>query len=170
MTSHTAKLTGEATPDSPAIKALLRMFPGCERSTHDLPEEFYIVNEQTAFEALCRNIHEDSPFTASLLAYLKEGEYAPKIEQVMKVLRAGAFRMQDREISRMLFGSRMRLSPSRVERYFTCRLLTSVQAGLICRHAARWRFPRCSRGPSSFCAGTHGVSSWRKGLGRTFLG
>lgn len=83
------------------------MFPGCERSTHDLPEEFYIVNEQTAFEALCRNIHEDSPFTASLLAYLKEGEYAPKIEQVMKVLRAGAFRMQDREISRMLFGSRM---------------------------------------------------------------
>lgn len=130
VTSHTAKLTGEATPDSPAIGALLRMFPGCERSTHDLPEEFYIVNEQTAFEALCRNIHEDSPFTASLLAYLKEGEYAPKIEQVMKVLRAGAFRMQDREISRMLFGSRMRLSPSRVERYFTCPFAYFCSGGL----------------------------------------
>lgn len=130
LSCHTAKLTGEATPDSPALHKILTIFPDCARSTASLPESFYIANDQTAFETLCRNIRKDTPFTASLLEVVRRGPYADRLEQVLSVMQAGAFRIRDREISRMLFGSRMRLSPSRVERYFTCPFAYFCSGGL----------------------------------------
>ncbi len=130
VTSHTAKLTGEATPDSSIVAALAKMFPNCVHSTGELPEEFYIANEQTAFETLCRNIRSDTPFTAALMEYVRTTRYAPQLEQVLAMVHSGGFRMKNREISRMLFGSRMRLSPSRVERYFTCPFAYFCSGGL----------------------------------------
>ena len=46
------------------------------------------------------------------------------------MVRSGGFYIRDREISRMLFGNRMRLSPSRVERYFTCPFAYFCAGGL----------------------------------------
>lgn len=130
VTSHEAKLTGEATPDSVIITALEKMFPGCIHKVEELEDEFYIANDRTAFEVLCRNIRKDSDFTASLMEYVRHTEYAQRLEQVLAVVQSGGFRMKDREISRMLFGSRMRLSPSRVERYFTCPFSYFCSGGL----------------------------------------
>ena len=130
LSCHSAKLSGEATPDSPVLAKILRMFPGCARSAEELPEEFYIANDQTAFETLCRNIRKDTPFTASLIAYVRQTPYAARLEQVLAMVRSGGFYIRDREISRMLFGNRMRLSPSRVERYFTCPFAYFCAGGL----------------------------------------
>lgn len=127
---HEAKLTGEATPPSSVISALEKMFPNCEISAETLGDEFYIANNRTAFEILCRNIRKDTPFTASLMEYVKTTEYAQRLEKVLSVVRSGGFRIQDREISRLLFGSRMKLSPSRVERYFTCPFSYFCSGGL----------------------------------------
>ena len=82
LSCHSAKLSGEATPDSPVLAKILRMFPSCARSAEELPEEFYIANDQTAFETLCRNIRKDTPFTASLIAYVRQTPYAARLEQV----------------------------------------------------------------------------------------
>ena len=50
--------TGKRRPDSPAVQALLRIFPDCELSCQQLPEPFYIANDQTAFESFCRSLRE----------------------------------------------------------------------------------------------------------------
>ena len=135
VTCHAAKLTGEATPDSPAITALERMFADFApeqwtQSTAALSPLFYVANDQTAFETLCRILREDTPLTASLTAYVRTTPYAKRLQQVQQAMQSGSFRMQDRELSRLLFGNRMRLSPSRVERYFSCPFAYFCSGGL----------------------------------------
>ena len=130
VTCHTAKLTGEATPDSTLIGSMEKMFPGCASSVGELSELFYVANDQTAFEVLCRSIRQDTPTTASLMEYVRRSSYAGRLEQVLAMVQSGGFCIHSREISRMLFGSRMRLSPSRVERYFTCPFAYFCSGGL----------------------------------------
>lgn len=75
-------------------------------------ELFYVANDQTAFEVLCRSIRQDTPTTASLMEYVRSSSYAGRLEQVLAMVQSGGFCIHSREISRMLFGSRMRLTPS----------------------------------------------------------
>ena len=130
VSCHQAKLNGETTPDSPAVQALLRIFPDCELSCQQLPEPFYIANDQTAFESFCRSLRDDTPMTATLMEYLSHTDYAGGMQQVLEMLSSGSFRIKDPEIARALFGSRMRLSPSRIERYFTCPFAYFCAGGL----------------------------------------
>lgn len=130
VSCHQAKLNGETTPDSPAVQALLRIFPDCELSCQQLPEPFYIANDQTAFESFCRSLRDDTPMTATLMEYLSHTDYAGRMQQVLEMLSSGSFRIKDPEIARALFGSRMRLSPSRIERYFTCPFAYFCAGGL----------------------------------------
>ena len=130
LTNHMASLAGDLCPDSPAVGAMERIFGDFGQDMQDLPEDFYIANDRTAFQTLCRNLREDSPFTASLMEYVRGTAYAARLDTILSMMQAGDFRIQDREISRMLFGSNIRLSPSRIDKYFTCPFSYFCSAGL----------------------------------------
>lgn len=130
LTYHLAALSGDPCPESPAILSVERMFEGISSRMQDLPPEFYIANDRTAFQTLCRNLHEDTAFTSSLMEYVKHTPYANRLDSILTMMQAGDFRIRDKEISKMLFGNRLRLSSSRIEKYFTCPFSYFCSAGL----------------------------------------
>ena len=67
VTRHNfAKLTGEATGSRLLIGLLEKDVPGPASRCGELSELFYVANDQTAFEVLCRSIRQDNLTTASM--------------------------------------------------------------------------------------------------------
>lgn len=137
---HSALLTGELTPKSPIFNELEELFPDNVVSTVDMPIDFYIANDKTAFEALCRSIRKKDDYTAALYQHVKETKYQAELEKILLILQKGGFRIQSREISRMLFGKNMKLSPSRVENYFLCPFSYFCAGGLNLRARKKVEF------------------------------
>ncbi|WP_195276468.1 PD-(D/E)XK nuclease family protein [Anaerotruncus rubiinfantis] len=87
------------------------------------------VNEKTAFDAMTRCWREDSVREATLKAYFAEN--APRrMAQLESCSGAREFALYDRAAARRLFGREMRISPSKVERYYSCPFSYFCQVGL----------------------------------------
>lgn len=93
-----------------------------------------VTNRQTAREALLAHYGEDSPFAASLRECLRQDEAAARM--VCAAMRQ-PFRVEDRAVTGALYGSRVILSPSRIDRHFNCPFQSFCQDALRLRPLKR---------------------------------
>lgn len=82
-----------------------------------------VANEQSAFALFANVYHEDTPFTASLRAFLERYGSAGPLAALDAAALEKPARLRDPDVLQKLFGSRMRLSPSRLESFFRCPFL-----------------------------------------------
>lgn len=139
VTYHDALLTGESCLPSSIAEDIQALFPGILEGPDALPREAYAVNAATAFDLLCRSLQTDPALAASLEQCLPESD-VPRLERVRHLLENRGFRIQEREVARVLFGQRMRLSPSRVDTYFQCPFAYFCQSGLGLRPRRKVEF------------------------------
>ena len=86
---------------------------------------------RTAFLKLAEHYREDTPETAALREYLGSlPEYRDKAELLRRMLHPAPLRLTDPAAIRGLFGSRMQVSPSRIETFYQCRFRYFCASGL----------------------------------------
>lgn len=111
------------------VGQLLRLAP---QSTRTVPALAWAANGDTAFDQLTRLWGQGTAEEAALRGYF--AQTAPgRLENLAKSARPRQFQLSDYALARALFGETMRLSPSRVERYYSCAFSYFCQAGLRLR-------------------------------------
>ena len=86
---------------------------------------------RTAFLKLAEHYREDTPETAALREYLGSlPEYRDKAELLRRMLHPAPLRLTDPAAIRGLFGTRMQVSPSRIETFYQCRFRYFCASGL----------------------------------------
>ncbi len=102
-----------------------------------LGDLFFAVNDSTAFECLCSNYHQDNPLLSALDEHIRSSREARRLEQVESVLAREDFALDDQRLARELFGTIMRLSPTTVNKYFSCPFSYFCYSGLHLRSRKR---------------------------------
>jgi ATP-dependent helicase/nuclease subunit B len=118
-------LDGKALQPSAVIRQLENLFLRLEaKNVREKNSAADIWNEATAFEiyAANRRVESKSEFIASLKEYLlAEPKLAGRTGHLDGKFVPERFHIADREIAQRLIGKKLRLAPSNMERYFTCR-------------------------------------------------
>ena len=129
------KQSGAECRPSWMLARLLEIFPKLEAAPPPAFGEVYSAG--AARELLAAHYREDTPQTAALIALLGG-------EENLRGLARAAFKgergIDDRQTARALFGERMALSPSRVERYHRCAFSYFARDGLGLRRRERVAF------------------------------
>ncbi len=95
-----------------------------------LPREDRVYGPVTALWAYASLWNKDTPLRATLEQYLKESGQGALAGTLGHWPDSSQFAIQNPQVSRQLFGSTMRLSPSRVERYYNCPFAYFCASGL----------------------------------------
>lgn len=131
-------LKGRELLPSAIITQLTEMFPGLAARERDVL--FAISTEASAFRALSRNYREDTELSATLRAYFAGGDRAATLERMRRAECGTTHKIVDESAAKALFGSFMRLSPSRVERFYKCPFSYFVSDGLKIRKRGKVEF------------------------------
>ncbi|MCL2035155.1 MAG: PD-(D/E)XK nuclease family protein [Oscillospiraceae bacterium] len=110
------------------ILRLFEIFPKLPKPKQDILNG--ISNLKSAFEAYTIHIRENSGRTAALRAFLEENGYMSALLKIDGALEKKPHVISDKAIARELFGKFMRLSPSRVERFYKCPFSYFISDGL----------------------------------------
>ncbi len=99
-----------------------------------LPQAAFATTPEAAFDQLCTLYRENTPEAASLLAALEQSPLpAEKLALLTAADAPRHFTVRDIEALRRLTGRTLRVSPTRAERYFTCRF------AYFCEHVLHLR-------------------------------
>lgn len=117
---------------SEIITFISKQFPNAVmRTTDELTTEEKIEGRQAAFELLAEHFRENGYYSKNLLAYFSAlPEYENRIEALRRAAGGTDFRFKNPEVSKELFGMKMYLSATRVERYETCPFSYFCQYGM----------------------------------------
>ena len=110
------------------VSQLLEIFPKLPVPKQDILHG--ISGEKSAFEAYSRHVHENSSVSASLRAFLQGGPYADILSKIDEASEKKPHMIADKTVAEKLFGSFMRLSPSKVERFYKCPYSYFISDGL----------------------------------------
>jgi len=131
---HLSLSDGSECAPSPLIRSILSLTNNRALLTKEqLGELFFAANEATVFDTLCRQYRRDEPMISALYEYIKRADSGEKLEVLESVLSRRGFAMEDEEMASQLFGREMRLSPSNVDKYFSCPFSYYCYAGLRLR-------------------------------------
>ncbi|WP_040197599.1 PD-(D/E)XK nuclease family protein [Candidatus Soleaferrea massiliensis] len=129
-----ADAQGRALYPSVIVRELRGIFPALQIENADTGTLDAVVNQRTAFQWYAAHIRQDTPETVSMYCYLKkQPQLSARADKLMENLTKRPFRIEDRALSRELFGRRMFVSPSRVEKYHSCRFAYFCQNGMKAR-------------------------------------
>lgn len=100
-------------------------------STADLPKEYFIESEDAAFSALASGYNLNNSFKATLLEYFnKNDDFKGKLKSLEVAAGNKPIAFENPENSMKLFGETVRLSASRVEKFYNCPFAYFVNYGL----------------------------------------
>lgn len=127
---------GEALLPSVLFTQAKAMFPDarlCGEHSDDT-----VVNLPTAADALSGCWHDNTPRRASLETLLRQNGGGALVERIRSAAQKPVHQIQDKAVSLAVFGRDMRLSPSRIERYYSCpfSFLMSGPMGIRARRKA----------------------------------
>ena len=99
--------------------------------TAELPAEYFIESEESAFSAFSKNYLYNNEIKSTLKAYFEDKkEYEGKIE-ALKILSGNeSFGFKDSENSKKLFGEDVYISASKVESFYNCPFAYFMRYGL----------------------------------------
>lgn len=102
-------------------------------------------NTTTAFDLMAQSWQEPSQRQAALREWFST--HSPeKMSCLTTASQGGSFRVQEPQLARRLFGEELRLSPSRVERYYNCPFSYFCESGLKLRARRRVEFDPIASG------------------------
>lgn len=108
------------------VDTLCTLFPNITIKTSDVDPLHQIVNGKSAKAYLTKTIREDTPLTVTLRSIIEPQELH-KIDYVTKSV---SFKIDDPKITKQLFGTQLRLSPSKLEQYHRCAFSYFCSSGL----------------------------------------
>lgn len=129
---YTADLVGEKRAPSDIVTELKTALTLLQVSTFDtVPITDRLLSERAAFDYLIAHYRSRSSDTEALRAYFKDHEtYAPLTAAIDKLSDRHIRRITQRDLTRKLFGSEMRLSSTRIEAYHNCAFRYFCEYGL----------------------------------------
>lgn len=131
-------LLGRELLPSVIVSQLQSLFPELEPQQ---PEPFAAVaGESSAFQLLASQYHSDTPLIATLLEYFSTTAKSGALLRMKKAALRPPHALMDTVMAKELFGHRLRLSPSRVERYYRCPFSFFASDGLGLRARRRVEF------------------------------
>lgn len=113
---------GEKRMESDVLLMLRRMFPACQTRDYDtLPASFFLEGEQIAFEWLARHWHDDTPEKAAVLQHFRQSAaYRDRLHALRRAAHKETFKIKDKALAKALFGQKLVLSASQLEKYEEC--------------------------------------------------
>lgn len=137
LSYHLSLSDGSECAASTQFRSLLEGSRAKLLTKNDLGELFFAVNEATAFETLCRQYRLDNEAVSALYEYIRTSDSAQRLEKMEEVLNRQDFVIDDPTLARELFGSSMHLSPTNVNKYFSCPFSYFCYTGLHLRARKR---------------------------------
>lgn len=136
--SYCFSADGAELAPSPLVESLLRLFPQCKRQSDLDASDALAQNERAGLRLLTRDLcafHTDqvlSPRLPTLLAYYgARKEYAVRVRRMVEAGRSrSALPPLGRALSSALYGTRIRMSASRLEQFSACPFKHFVRYGL----------------------------------------
>ncbi len=121
--------------------------PISEVRTSSLPEEFWLCGESFAFERLSSFGGASTPASEALKSYFSESPvWRERAEKLGTAVRPESFVLKNRENTEKLFGSRFRLSPTKIETFESCPFSYFLKAGLSLKERQRAELSPLSTG------------------------
>ena len=117
------------------ISRLRAIFPAMEEDKQTLTDQVYSTGG--AYERLAAICREDTPQASALVEVLGR---AGKADKIGKAAFKPSRRIEDAAVARRLFGERMMLSPTRVDRYYRCAFCYFARDGLGLRRPEKVSF------------------------------
>ncbi len=147
LTYHLALSDGSECAPSTLLQSILTLTeqrPLLKRE--QLGELFFAVNDNTVLQCLCSHYQQDTPVLSALDQHIRSSDEAPLLEQVESILAREDFSLEDQALARELFGAIMRLSPTTVNKYFSCPFSYFCYSGLGLRSRRRADFSAIEAG------------------------
>ena len=114
-----ADIQGRVMQPSMIISQIHALFPGLAEKNRDESTLIYIQNKNTAFSALSKHYSKDTVLAASLREYFMQKD-AKVLSRLEKAAVKPPHMLHAKDTAKELFGGNLRLSPSRVEKYYHC--------------------------------------------------
>ena len=125
-------LKGTPLCESSIIEEIKKIIPSAIH-THDeeIAADFYCQNYDSSYHTLARNYRRDTPIRAALVEYFADNDdYSAGLAELERASQKTVFKIDDHDLSKKLFGSYMKLSPSKVEQYHKCSFAYFLESGL----------------------------------------
>ncbi len=120
--------SGEELLPSPLFSGAAAIFPQMVKTKVSAIDG--VLNLETAADALSGCYRDDTPWRATLEAFLRENGGDSFVRLIDSAARKSPQKIEDKGVASRLFGENMLLSPSRIERYYNCPFSFFVQSGL----------------------------------------
>ncbi len=138
ITYANSDLSGGELLPSVLVSAVQELLPSLKPDKLE-PMDF-IGGDKSAFLLLSSGWRQDTPLIASLRQQYQQGEKAEALSRMQRAAISPPHRITHRETAKALFGGRMRLSPSKVERYYSCPFSYFAANGLELKKRRRVEF------------------------------
>ncbi|MEG0017310.1 MAG: PD-(D/E)XK nuclease family protein [Hydrogenoanaerobacterium sp.] len=133
-----AGLKGEALYPSSIVREIRTVFPFVTSiSAENCEDIFYIQNKKTALDIFCKNLRFDNEFTASLAEYLSKEDGGAQVNRLLNPKAPMEYRLDSPEVIKGLYGEVLKLSPSKLEQFYQCRLAYFCRYGLAIKPRRR---------------------------------
>lgn len=111
---------GEEKSPSGLVTSLLGIFPTV-KPQRDLPDHFFANTKEAAFSRMAARFTDEDGEAAALRAlFAGDPAYQGRLEALERASGSREERVKDPALARELFGDRLTLSPSQVEKYYQC--------------------------------------------------
>ncbi len=136
LTCPAADVSGKALLPSVLFTEFCRLFPHNPIiSAGQLPPQFFVQNERTALEAYAAHMGENTMLTNSLQEFLQETPYRDTLAYLGK---SRPQRLSIRaEYAKRLYGRKLKLSPTKIEKFYRCKFAYFCEQGMRVRRRRR---------------------------------
>lgn len=135
-----ASLSGAGMVESSIVRELLSQFEDLKiQDTLSLPDRFYLTGESGALDRLTsRYSHREDVLVSSLRqVFLRREDTGPLLRKIEDRIANPGHRLRRPETARALFGETMRLSASKLDRFYGCQFSYFCYDGLRLRPRRR---------------------------------
>lgn len=148
LTARKADIKGTSKAPSPVFSQFRKMFgEDAVEDTDDLDRLYFCRTQKTAFSVLAYQFRMDTPLTASLKEYFStQPGYAEKMAAIAGGLEQGKYRLTHPKQIRQLYGTKVIMSPTRVEQYHRCKFRYFCEQGMRLKARERVQLNGVNRG------------------------
>ena len=117
---------------SEIIKEIKRVYPNCkiqDKYNINFLENFWA--EKPSFEICARNWNSESEIISTVKSYFENNsEYQKQIEAIDRVIKNEPLNFKEPQNAKDLFGEKIRVSASQIEKYYSCKFFYFCKYGL----------------------------------------
>lgn len=135
LSYSTATATGEKLTRSEIVDRLEKLFPNIRQvCSKDDDIMLYIQGDESAFEYMAKNWHEDTAALAALKSYFSSHDgYSSRLQAIKRATDKSDYSFKDSSKAVKLFGKDMRFSATRLETYSKCPFMYFCKYGIYAK-------------------------------------